>query len=488
MLRDKGLILLFLLVLAMLLVPFLHADDDQPVSHARIVRLSYAEGHVQVSRAQGGGYQNATMNVPLMQGDQIRTGNDGWAEVQFENGSTLRLAPESQITFALMTRFPSGATGTDVDLDQGEAEFAIAAGDDDGPFHVNVHQRVISLKHSSRFRVTTEPSNPLELVVWKGEVGVSNPENGQEATVKKHEVFTLDPMDVSHYALDRNAEADDLDTWAGERDQYLQALSANNRTAYPQAPYQYGVSDLNYYGQYYNVPGYGYLWQPYGVGVGWDPFMNGYWYGNTWVSAYPWGWMPYRFGQWTFVPGWGWLWQPGLWNRWTPVPQVVNPPAGFRPPVPPRATASTGVDNPRLDNRFDGGSSHLTVNNPALTTTTGKGNQPVISNEHMPVRSIGDLDKNGNSGQTATVNQTPGQRLQVHPPNQTRAMRTPPPPVRIPPPPQPTVQQRSFTPAPVPQVSRPQTYSPPPQRSYSPPPAASAPAASAPAAHSGTHH
>src|SRR5579864_2386134 len=128
MLRDKGLILLFLLVLAMLLVPFLHADDDQAVSHARIVRLSYVEGQVQVSRQQGGGYQNATMNIPLVQGDQIRTGDDGWAEIQFENGSNIRLAPESQITFTLMTRFASGATGTEVNLDEGEAEFAVAAG------------------------------------------------------------------------------------------------------------------------------------------------------------------------------------------------------------------------------------------------------------------------------------------------------------------------------------------------------------------------
>lgn len=486
MLRDKGLILLFLLVLAMLLVPFLHADDDQPASHARIVRLSYVEGRVQVSRAQGGGYQNATMNVPLVQNDQVRTGDDGWAEVQFENGSTIRLAPDSQITFSLMTRFASGATGTEVNLDQGEAEFAVAAGNDDGPFRVNVRQCVISLKHSSRFRVTTENSNPLELVVWKGEVGVFNPDNGQEASVKKHEVFTLDPMDAGHYLLERNPEADDLDTWANQRDEYLQTFAANNRS-YTQSPYQYGASDLNYYGQYYNVPGYGNLWQPYGVGLGWDPFMNGYWYGDTWVSAYPWGWMPYRFGQWVFVPGWGWLWQPGLWNRWVPVPPVVNPPNGFRAPVPPPATAATGVDNPRLDNKFDGGAAHLTVNNPALTTTTGRGNQPVISNEHTPIVRIGDAGTSGNASRTVTTNSTStaGQKPHVHPPNETRAMHGPPP-VHIAPPPQPTTRQQSLSPAPSTQpVSRPQTFSPPPPRSYSPPPPPPAPATHS---SSGTHH
>ena len=85
------------------------------------------------------------------------------------------------------------------------------------------------------------------------------------------------------------------------------------------SPYGYGVSDLNYYGAYSNVPGYGMMWQPYFAGVGWDPFMDGAWswypgYGYMFASAYPWGWMPYRYGNWTFVPGIGWMWQPGGLN------------------------------------------------------------------------------------------------------------------------------------------------------------------------------
>jgi hypothetical protein len=482
MLRDKALILLFLLVLAMLLVPFVHADDDQPASHARIVRLSYVEGQVQVSRTQGGGYQNATMNVPLVQGDQVRTGNDGWVEIQFENGSNIRLAPESVLTFSLMTRFASGATGTEVNLDQGEAEFSIAAGDDDGPFRVNVRQRVISLKHTSRFRVTTENSNPLEVVVWRGEVSVYSPESGQEAGVKKHEVFTLDPMDANHYDLERDVQADDLDTWASQRDQYLQAFSNTGR-AYTQSPYQYGVSDLSYYGQYYNVAGCGFCWQPSGVGFNWDPFMNGYWYGNTWVSAYPWGWMPYRFGQWVFVPGFGWAWQPGLWNQWVPIPRVVNPPAGFRPPVPPRAAVSLGT--PGVGKNFQG-----IANNPALTTTTGKDNKLVISNEHVPaagMKDSGDAASGATAGGNATVAST-GQ------PVGTRSGRHAPPPVIISPAPQPTTRQQAFHPAPPQPVVRPQasnnqahSYNPPP-RASSPPPISSAPAGHATSTGGGTHH
>lgn len=469
MLRDKGLILVFLLVLALLLVPFVHGDDE-PGSHVRIVRLSSVSGQVQVSHQQGG-YQNATMNVPIVQGDVVRTGNDGWVEIQFENGSVMRLAPESQITFAVLTRFPSGATGTEVNLDDGEAAFAVLAGDDDGPFRVNVRQRVISLKRSSRFRVTSTTSDPLEVVVWRGEVGILDRDTTREVTVKKHDVFTLDPLDAEHYALENDAKADELDDWANQRDQYLSSYASSNNSVqtYAQAPYQYGVSDLNYYGQYLNVNGCGYCWQPYGVGPGWDPFMNGYWDywsgGSVWVSAYPWGWMPYRFGQWVFVPGFGWVWQPGLWNRWVPVPPVVNAPAGFRPPVPPHAVASKSANTPGSGNRFEG-----RVIDPALTTTVDKNNRTVISNEHTPAPPV-------NTAQAPPAG-TPLHVVRVHPPvelrpmtpQQSRAVYGTSPQVHV---------SSPMTSAP--SVSRPQVYTAP-QHSYTPPPPP-APSSSSSASH-----
>ncbi|HKE32782.1 MAG TPA: DUF6600 domain-containing protein [Candidatus Angelobacter sp.] len=385
MLRLKGLMLGLLPLLALLFVPFAHADDDYD-SHVRIVRLSYAEGQVQVAHRQGIGYENATMNIPIVEGDQIRTSDDGWAEIQIEDGSTIRVAPESQITFFALGRYSSGGTITEVDLDQGEAEFKVKA-HDDSTFRVNVRQRVLLLKHSGRFRVTSTNSNPLELVVWKGEVGVINSDDNEEVSVKKNEDFVIDPNDFGRYDLEQTAQADELDHWASEREDYLSSYAVNTRT-YSQSPYQYGVSDLNYYGAYYSIPGYGYCWRPYGVNLGWDPFANGYWtyspgFGFVWVSAYPWGWMPYRYGQWVFVGGYGWVWQPGLWNRWASVPRFVNPPSGFRAPVPPANAVM----------KADGGPARITVDRQGRKVFSnedegrGRGNRN-ISNEHMPVRPV----------------------------------------------------------------------------------------------------
>jgi hypothetical protein len=338
--RKTGLLLSMIFALVFSLAPISHAqdadDEDGHDSQARIVRISYVDGDVRLDN--GHGYESATMNVPLTERNWLQTGSDGWAEVQLEDGSLIRLAPDTVIAFTQLARASSGGTLTTVDLDQGEAEFKMLK-HDDSDFNVTVKKSTIALTQSGLFRVTSTNANPLEVAVWKGEVGVSDTENGGEVAVKKNETFVLDPSDVSRYALDKGTETDDLDQWSKQRDDSLSTY-ASARAGYMQSPYQYGASDLNYYGQYYDAPGYGSVWQPNNVSMGWDPFSNGYWsyspgFGYTWVSSYPWGWMPYRYGQWVFVNGRGWCWAPGGWNRWYSRPRLANAPPGFRPPVPP---------------------------------------------------------------------------------------------------------------------------------------------------------
>jgi hypothetical protein len=339
--RKTGLLLSIIFLLVFSLGPLSRAqdtdDEDGHDSQARIVRISYVEGEVRLDN--GHGYESATMNVPLTERNWLQTGSDGWAEVQMEDGSIIRLAPDTVIAFTQLARSSSGGTLTTVDLDQGEAVFKIAK-HNDSDFNVTVKKSTIALTQSGSFRVTSTTANPLEVAVWKGEVGVTETETGGEVVVKKNETFVLDPSDVSRYALDKGADADDLDQWSKQRDDYL-GTYASARGAYNQSPYQYGESDLNYYGQYFDEPGYGSVWQPNNISVGWDPFSNGYWsyspgFGYTWVSSYPWGWMPYRYGRWVFVNGRGWCWAPGEWNRWYSRPHLVNAPPGFRAPVPPK--------------------------------------------------------------------------------------------------------------------------------------------------------
>jgi hypothetical protein len=82
-----------------------------------------------------------------------------------------------------------------------------------------------------------------------------------------------------------------------------------------------GLDDLDYYGDWQNVDGYGHCWSPR-VDAGWMPYQSGYWvndypYGPTWVSNEPWGYAPYHYGRWAFV-GDRWYWVPDS-TRATPI-------------------------------------------------------------------------------------------------------------------------------------------------------------------------
>lgn len=77
--------------------------------------------------------------------------------------------------------------------------------------------------------------------------------------------------------------------------------------------------DLDYYGYWEDVPGYGHVWfpSPAFVYYGWNPYFNGYWrytnWGCTWISYEPWGWVPFHYGNWTYIIGIGWGWMPSVW-------------------------------------------------------------------------------------------------------------------------------------------------------------------------------
>src|SRR6266853_363925 len=333
LLKERfGLVVLTILASALLALPAL-AD-----SQARIVRLSDVQGSAQIDKNSGMGFENAFLNLPVTQGMQVQTRENGRAEIEFEDGSTLRLAPGSKVEFNTLGLNDSGKHVSVVNLVDGMAyvNWLGKSGDD---FILNFSRETVALSRPAHFRVETSPAGS-KFAVFKGDVEITGPSGKVEVGKKK--MITIDAGDGDKYTLAKNIDAAPLDSWDKEAAEYHQQYARNNNS-----PYGYGLSDLNYYGGYQNVAGYGTLWQPYFTGVGWSPFADGAWsfypgFGYTYVSSYPWGWLPYRYGNWLFVPGFGWMWQPGAWNSLTMVPRYIGTaPVAFRAPV--RPTGSVGT-------------------------------------------------------------------------------------------------------------------------------------------------
>ena len=306
-------------------------------SKARIVRLSEVRGSVQMDR--GDGYEKTFLNMPVIESSKLKTGEDGRAEVEFEDGSALRIVPNSEVEFTRLALGDDGQKLSTMQLAAGTAyvNFRGKKGDE---FTLNFGRESVALTEPAHFRVDMG-NDEATLAVFKGRVNVNGQSGPFEVADKRSVTFDIHS---DRYDIAKNYAEDAYDDWDQQQSEYHDRYAATHSDV--SSPYAYGMSDLNYYGNYMVVPGYGTVWQPYFLDASWSPFQDGGWawypgYGYMWVSAYPWGWMPYRYGNWAFVPGYGWVWQPGYWNAWYPLPRVVNPPHRTAVPVPPVRTRTT---------------------------------------------------------------------------------------------------------------------------------------------------
>lgn len=316
--------------LGSILIALLAASPALGDSKARVVRLSEVVGNVEIDRNNGQGYEKAFLNLPVTEGTKVRS-NNGRVELQFEDNSTLRIAPQTQIEVTKLSLRDSGAKVTAVHLVEGMA-YVNVAGTKGDEFTLNFARQKIALTQPAHFRIALGDADAA-VAVFSGEVQVTGPSGA--VSVAKNHTAKFDLIDDT-YKLAKNVEENPFDGWDKQQSQYEQRYADASYSSY--SPYAYGSSDLNYYGNWYNLPGYGQMWQPYFTGAGWDPFMDGSWTafsgaGYGWVSSYPWGWLPYNYGAWNFVPLYGWMWQPGgAWMGGYPLPVFAGYPLGYTAP------------------------------------------------------------------------------------------------------------------------------------------------------------
>jgi ferric-dicitrate binding protein FerR (iron transport regulator) len=297
------------------------AEDSTPpvapdnAGNVRVARLGFFYGSAQVE-LRGADWQDAQINLPLEEGAKIRT-EDGRAEIQFDDGSILRLAQSTTVELTELS-LATGRPATKVDLLSGTAILIgkIIGGE---TFRVVAPSIELDVPNGASFRVDVAGGNSwvtaLNGVLQIAAAGAANP---------------LSAGNMLHLGADGQTDveaspaADDFDTWSADRDRMLAngSASAEQYVAPYQPQFDEAAADLSAYGYWGNISGCGACWIPYGVSARWMPFGLGSWcyYGNlgwTWISAEPWGWLPYHFGRWFYTTH-GWAWSPNPVRRFHP--------------------------------------------------------------------------------------------------------------------------------------------------------------------------
>ncbi len=370
----------------LVLVCFVSAATGARADEPAVVRLSFVQGAVQVGQQDATQIDHAVANLPLFNGSTIHTGVDGQAEVEFADGSVARLTPNSSLILVHLQRL--GTTGhTDLLLQNGLAYFELNVGQGQR-FTVRFATAVLHPMENSIFRVSLDKTP--EAAVMQGSLHVDGTSAGSDfnSEVNTGESVHFDPEDAASSNVAQEITPESWDKWNEDRDAAI-AQQAENQTLVrdnSQAPNDPGWNDLDYYGNWYPVEGYGDVWTPSNVDAGWDPFGNGYWgnfqgYGATWVSGYPWGWLPYHCGAWNYFPfGWGWV-PGGCGLGWSPVVTVWNTPPGYRLPAWPKSGAIVPSQH-----RRPLGNGLIAVNRNVGVHGKSAGGSTILGNRGMGVR------------------------------------------------------------------------------------------------------
>jgi len=298
---------LAMLGLAFFAAPSAHTQGPGSV---RVVRLSRADGEVLVFNSGSNDWEEAPANLPVQEGDSLAT-QSGFAEIEFENGAMAYLAENSVLQFTQLG-FSGGGRVTELTLTQGAGTFdAHLTGQD--TFVVHTLTFDVATLDRAEFRIDGfRDGAAVEVMLGSVHVsttkGSTDLDKGQSVAVHQNDFtnFTIGSLPSAEDAFDR------LVTEEGER-----IRSGNKNTlSYVNSLNSYGLSDLAIYGNWVNLPVYGFTWRPFSTGLTWTPYLNGRWIldprlGWIWVSNEPWGWMPYHYGTWLLSPAFGWVWVPG---------------------------------------------------------------------------------------------------------------------------------------------------------------------------------
>lgn len=318
-----------------------HQQRDALKTLPSAARVERVDGQVGVSHNVAGAtdaqqqqpqqqWLEATTNMPVSVGDRIYARDNSRASVAFTGRNFARLNPRTSLDVMYLA-----PDRTQLALRDGSAMFDVGALAPGQLFEVATPFGAVDFDQPGLYQVGYNDNGSAYVSVLNGLARVVG--LGGTGQIGKGEMLTLlgqTAADVALSRLDPGYAGGLLNDYYGYRYPRLYDGRYNDYNAYLNDPsyydpynrftsYRYvtdvipGVEDLDSYGDWQDLNGYGECWHPR-VDAGWTPYQEGYWavddpYGLTWVSNEPWGYAPYHYGRWANVN-----------NQWFWVPDAVN--------------------------------------------------------------------------------------------------------------------------------------------------------------------
>lgn len=281
-------------------------DQDQSQDNQGPVRLacfSYVHGDVIWRASDQDGWAPATDNLPIRQGADIYVAT-GRAEIQFDDGSVVRLGHRTMVTLDTLYSDSQGEY-TILKLTEGLSTLNLRT--QASQYQVDTPFASVTASGPANIRIGAGDS--VEVAVRDGSATVENGAGSFDMAAGSYDDI---PDSQTSGQVTGLPSPDGFDRWNDQREGNYQDAQTDS---YLPPDIALVAGNLNGNGTWYDDPQYGWIWAPTVTDPGWRPYMHGHWvwvvpFGWTWVSDESWGWAPYHYGTWV-QSSYGWAWVPG---------------------------------------------------------------------------------------------------------------------------------------------------------------------------------
>ena len=198
------------------------SESEAPAA-GRAVSLSLVAGTVIVRSAGAPKWAPAGLNMPIEEGVSVATARNSFAEIEFENGSTVRLGPLSRVDFTALGFANDDGYLNHLTLVFGVATIDLSSRRKDQNL-VSASGADVTPCGNSEFRTDVHHGR-LRVEVFKGRVEVASGSQSEE--LKKNQALARDGAGGVLQAT-QMPSMDDWDKWVQARDK-LAELAAYRR-------------------------------------------------------------------------------------------------------------------------------------------------------------------------------------------------------------------------------------------------------------------
>jgi hypothetical protein len=300
----------------------------------RAARLERVDGNVDIAQALNQAdndeldWQDAAVNAPVTVGQRIYARDNSHAEIAFSGRNYARLNPGTALDVLSLAD-----ERTQLALRNGSAIFDVGDLPNGELYEVATPCGAVDFTEPGLYQLGIGDDGNTTISVLNGLAQIVGLAGSGE--ISKGEVLTLVSQVAAQAVVSKIAPAaagNILNDYYGYRYPNRYDGRYSNYDAYLDDPdyydsyshsasYQYlaedipGLYDLDEYGDWQDVDGYGRCWAPRVQEADWSPYRQGYWnvddvWGPTWVSSEAWGYAPYHYGRWAYVNQQRWMWVP----------------------------------------------------------------------------------------------------------------------------------------------------------------------------------